>query len=213
MAIRCSAEINRFGLNFYYSIFIFTADAFRILLKIPRRTSARRGTYQPLMQCWGILCINICIDSKIVMQMALTLVFGNTGTDLCECFNHRGLAVIIFLCVVLFLFFNNMDWRVGNKRWIDITCNAGKGCLCGAHPPTGITAGGWGEAVDKGIILPQVTCASLRCDPTILWRRIQHLHLSRQLCGFNEKGITCLSFVFRVKKRTNRVRKSVYISP
>lgn len=77
----------------------------RILLKIPRRTSARRGMYRPLMQCWGILCRNMRIDSKIVIQMALTLVCGNTGTDPCACFNHRGLAVIIFLCVVLVVFF------------------------------------------------------------------------------------------------------------
>lgn len=107
-----------------------------------------------------------------------------------------------------------MDWMVGNKRWIDITCNAGKGCLCGALPPTGITAGGWGEAVDKGIILPQVTRAGLRCDPTILRRRIQHLHLSRQLCGFNEKGIACLSFVLVWRNETNQPceKKCLYSS-
>lgn len=54
-----------------YFLFLLPMHS-RILLKIPRRTSARRGMYQPLMQCWGILCINMCIDSKIVIQMALT---------------------------------------------------------------------------------------------------------------------------------------------
>lgn len=95
--------------------------------------------------------------------------------------------------------FVDEHWR---KRWRDATCDAGEGCLRGGRPPAGISDS-WREAVNKGIVLPQVTGAGRRRDPAILRRREQHLHLLRELCGLeNRKELNCLSLWQRGKKIT-----------
>lgn len=84
------------------------------------------------------------------------------------------------------------------KRWWDGTCK-GEGCLRGDHAPVGISDS-WQEAVNKGIVLPQVTGVGRRRDPAILWRREQHLHLLRELCMLkNVKELDRLSLWQRGK--------------
>lgn len=73
----------------------------------------------------------------------------------------------------------------------------------GGRPSAGISDS-WREAVNKGIVLPQVTGAGRRRDPAILRRREQHLHLLRELCGLeNGKELNWLSLWQRGEKKNN----------
>ncbi len=111
------------------------SDTLRILLKLPRWTSASHmfvtrnvPTFHAVLRNFMFRFMCRLTDPKNVIIMTLTeptedtfLAFGNTGTNLRTCFNYcelmtcNGYISVLSLFCCLYIVFTDLDQRVWNK--------------------------------------------------------------------------------------------------